>query len=76
MWNLLGRALPAFILALTLLVDARPVAAKPDYTRRAQRDCSFCHVPPGYGLNEAGKYYRDHKHSLKGFEPPKPKSSH
>ena len=76
MWNPPGLVLPAAIFVLTLLVDARPAIAKPDYTRRTQKACSFCHVPPGYSLNEGGKYYRDHKRSLKGFEPPKPKLSH
>lgn len=55
---------------------ARPATAKPEYTRRTSKDCSFCHVPPGYNLNDAGQYYLDHKHSLKGYVPPaKPKSA-
>ena len=59
-----------------LLVLAGPAAAKPEYTRKTSKDCSFCHKPPGYNLNDAGKYYADHGHSLKGYNPPKPKPSH
>jgi hypothetical protein len=56
---------------------AAPAAAKPEYTRRTSKDCSFCHMPPGYNLNEAGQYYKEHQHSLKGYVPPgKPKASH
>ena len=70
-----------FIVALTiatplLVTVGRQSAAKPDYTRRTSKDCGFCHQPPGYNLNEAGKYYLDHNHSLKGYTPPKPKGSH
>ena len=54
-----------------------PAAAKPDYTRRTNKPCTFCHPGPGWALNDAGKYYRDHNYSLKGYEPkPASKSSH
>jgi len=34
-------------------------------------------MPPGYNLNEAGQYYKEHQHSLKGYVPAaKPKASH
>jgi hypothetical protein len=75
MRHVLGLALSAGTLALWLC-DARPAVAKPEYTRRTTKDCSFCHAPGSYNLNEAGKYYFEHKHSLKGYEPPKPKASH
>jgi len=53
------------------------VHAKPEYTRKTTKACAYCHQPPGYNLNDAGKYYADHNHSLKGYTPlPKPKPSH
>jgi hypothetical protein len=55
------------------LIVARPSGAKPEYTRRTSKDCAYCHQPPGYNLNEAGKYYVDHNHSLKGYKPPSKK---
>jgi len=49
--------------------ESRVTFAKPDYTRRTKKECSFCHPPGGYTLNEAGKYYRDHRYSLEGYKP-------
>jgi hypothetical protein len=57
-----------------VLALAASVSAKPEYTRKTTKACAFCHQPPGYNLNEAGKFYADHG-SLKGY-PPKPKPSH
>ena len=63
--------------AAAIAVSAQPASAKPEYTRKTSKDCWYCHQPPGYNLNDAGKYYADHNHSLKGFTPPlKPKPSH
>jgi len=56
---------------LGFFISAQPAAAKPEYTRKTTKNCAFCHQPPGYNLNEAGKYYVDHNHSLKGYAPPK-----
>ena len=63
------------IAAAFVLIGAAPISAKPEYTRKTTKPCAFCHQPPGYNLNDAGKYYADHGHSLKGYEP-KPKPSH
>lgn len=60
----------AVVLVAAVFIATRPSAAKPDYTRRTSKDCGYCHVPPGYNLNDAGKYYRDHNHSLQGYKPP------
>jgi hypothetical protein len=69
------------IFLLTALVAAfgflyaDPASAKPEYTRKTTKACAFCHQPPGYNLNDAGKYYADHGYSLKGYRP-RPKASH
>ena len=63
------RMLFAAAATLALVLVHSPAAAKPDYTRRTGKACVFCHPGPGWTLNEAGKYYRDHGHSLKGYEP-------
>ena len=60
---------------LLLLSAATAAFAKPEYTRKTTKGCPFCHQPPGYNLNDAGKYYADHGYSLKGYKP-KPKPSH
>jgi hypothetical protein len=46
--------------------------AKPEYARRTGKECSFCHPADSWNLNNAGKYYRDHKYSLQGYVPPAP----
>jgi hypothetical protein len=67
----------AGLVAAAGILAAGTVSARPEYTRRTSKDCSFCHMPPGYNLNEAGRYYAEHQHSLKGYVPPaKPKASH
>jgi hypothetical protein len=52
--------------------SAAPGAAKPEYARRTQKDCNFCHPRDSWNLTDAGKYYRDHHYSLQGYVPPKP----
>ena len=73
-WNL-WRARDV-VIALAALSVAAPASAKPEYTRKTTKGCPFCHQPPGYNLNDAGKYYAEHGYSLKGYTPPKPKPSH
>jgi len=69
-------AIVATATAFVLVSTGAPAAAKPDYTRRTNKPCTFCHPGPGWVLNDAGRYYRDHHYSLKGYEPkPAPKSS-
>lgn len=42
-------------------------AGSPVYSRRTQKDCTYCHPPGNYNLTEAGKYYQEHK-TLKGYQ--------
>jgi hypothetical protein len=53
--------------------------ATPEYSRRSDKECSYCHPAKGYSLTDAGKYYKEHK-TLKGYQPPpsgkNPKPSH
>ena len=55
-----------------LWIATRPVQALPDYSEKEKKECAFCH-PGGDAskLTDAGKYYKDNKHSLKGFRPKK-----
>ena len=67
----------ASVTSLVLVTAHAPAIAKPEYTRRTSKACVFCHPGPGWVLNDAGKYYRDHNYSLKGYEAkPAPKPSH
>lgn len=59
---------PATILATGLLVDTTASFGKPEYTRKTNKGCDFCHPPHSRQLNEAGKYYLEHRHSLAGYK--------
>ena len=67
--------LPACILAAGLMINTQASFGKPEYARRTQKECSFCHPSNSWQLNDAGKYYRDHRYSLQGYKEPakKPK---
>jgi hypothetical protein len=44
--------------------------AKPEYAKKEGKKCIFCHTKAGSkDLNDAGKYYKDHNHSLEGYKP-------
>ena len=70
MGRLLRWALPAGILAAGILLTSAGGWAKPEYSRKTKKECSFCHPPDSWNLNAAGKYYREHKYSLEGYKPP------
>jgi hypothetical protein len=45
--------------------------AKPEYAKKEGKPCTFCHVKPGpKDLTDAGKYYKEHNHSLQGYKAP------
>ena len=45
--------------------------AKPEYSKKEGKNCAFCHVKMGSKeLNDAGKYYKEHNHSLEGYKAP------
>jgi hypothetical protein len=47
---------------------------KPEYAKKESKACIFCHVKLGSKeLNDAGKYYKEHDHSLKGYKAPENK---
>jgi hypothetical protein len=48
--------------------------AKPEYAKKEGKPCTFCHVKMGSKeLNDAGKYYKAHNHSLEGYKAPEEK---
>lgn len=59
------------VLSGTLLSIA---TAKPEYAKKEGKTCTYCHVKMGSKeLNDAGKYYKEHDHSLKGYKAPEKK---
>jgi hypothetical protein len=68
--RMLKLALPGAILAAGTLVVTTTSYAKPEYTKKEGKTCTFCHVKAGSkDLNDAGKYYKEHNHSLQGYKP-------
>jgi len=48
--------------------------AKPEYAKKEGKACTFCHVKMGSKeLTDAGKYYKEHNHSLEGYKAPEKK---
>ena len=48
--------------------------AKPEYAKKEGKNCVYCHVKMGSKeLNDAGKYYKEHNHSLEGYKAPEKK---
>ena len=65
LWKIL---LAAVVISGTVLTLA---TAKPEYAKKEGKNCVFCHVMMGsMELNDAGKYYKEHNHSLEGYKAP------
>ncbi len=61
------------LIAITVFSGALlPLAtAKPEYAKKEGKACTFCHVKAGSKeLTDAGKYYKEHNHSLEGYKAP------
>jgi hypothetical protein len=75
--------LPATILAAGFLICNTTGYGLPDYSKKEKKGCTFCHakIEPGTkdnkneamvkNLTDAGKYYKEHSHSLDGYTPKK-----
>jgi hypothetical protein len=72
MLKILKNTVPAAILTAGLFwATVTPSNAKPEYAKTEGKACTFCHVAEGKpDLNDAGKYYGAHDHSLVGYTPP------
>ena len=74
-------ALPAGMLAALViggLVAPTPSFGTQQYAKDTKKACTFCHVKPGAAadmhkdpnLTDAGKYFKEHNHSLDGYKAP------
>ncbi|HEY1343088.1 MAG TPA: hypothetical protein VGF59_36545 [Bryobacteraceae bacterium] len=68
-------ALPAAILAVGMVVCTTASYGKAEYAKKEKKSCTFCHAKmttdkeeANKNLNDAGKYYKEHNHSLDGYE--------
>jgi len=65
-------AIPMLVLLAGVLVSSTLSYAKPEYTKKEKKGCTYCHVTAkSKELNDAGKYYKEHDHSLEGYQPKK-----
>ena len=57
------------LLILSVLVVASLGLSKAEYAKKEAKQCTFCHPPGKFKeLTEAGKYYKEHNHSLEGYQ--------
>jgi len=69
---------PAAFLITGGLLAPTPGFSTPKYAADNHKTCNFCHVKAGDkdsmhkdpNLTDAGKYFKDHNHSLEGYKPP------
>lgn len=68
---LVSLGVSASVFVAVLWIGQQPLSALPEYTEKERKECDFCH-PGGdlFALNDAGKYYAEHNHSLEGYEVP------
>ncbi len=70
-------AVPALVLTAGFLVCTTKSYGTQEYAKKEKKTCTFCHgkieakdaMPKN--LTDAGKYYKDHEHSLDGYVPKK-----
>ena len=64
------KLLRAFFLSmLVLFVLASFGVTKQEYAKKEAKTCTFCHPAGKFKeLTEAGKFYKDHNHSLEGYK--------
>jgi len=60
------------LLALVMLAGFIAVSigiGKAEYSKKEGKACTFCHPPGKFKeLTDAGKYYKEHNHSLEGYK--------
>jgi len=57
------------LVSLASLITAGLALANPEYGRKTGKECNYCHPPNNFNLTAAGKYYKEHGKSLKGYVP-------
>lgn len=63
-------AMSSAILVGTLMLSGPWLFAKPDYMKKEHKSCTYCHnAPSKKELNDVGKCYAQHGHSLDKCNP-------
>jgi hypothetical protein len=59
------------MLALAVYMAISFGLGKAEYSKKEGKACTFCHPAGKFKeLTDAGKYYKDHNHSLEGYKAP------
>ena len=62
------------LLSIAVIIAVSIGMGKAEYSKKEGKPCTFCHPPGKFKeLNDAGKYYKDHNHSLEGYKAPEKK---
>jgi len=60
---------PLLLLTLAAFIAASMGMSKAEYGKKEGKPCTFCHPPGKFKeLTDAGKYYKEHNHSLEGYK--------
>ena len=61
---------PALTLGAGLLLTSQSSPAKPDYTKKERKECTYCHAGSWNSttFTEAGQYYLEHR-TFRGYTP-------
>jgi hypothetical protein len=56
-------------LTLVAFIAVSMGMSKAQYGKKEGKPCTFCHPPGKFKeLTDAGKYYKEHNHSLEGYK--------
>lgn len=70
--SFLKLAVPVAVAFGGLMLMSSLSFAKPDYTKKEKKACTYCHTAPSSKeLNEVGKCYAANNHSLEACSPKK-----
>ena len=57
------------LLTLAAFIAVSTGMSKVEYSKKEGKPCTFCHPPGKFKeLTDAGKYYKEHNHSLEGYK--------
>jgi len=57
------------LLTLAAFIAVSMAMSKAEYAKKESKPCTFCHPPGKFKeLTDAGKYYKEHDHSLEGYK--------
>jgi len=60
---------PLLLLTLAAFIAVSMGMSKAEYGKKEGKPCTFCHPPGKFKeFTDAGKYYKEHNHSLEGYK--------